>query len=394
MSKANHADTQSSFLAVDLFCGSGAVSSGLKAEGFRILAAVDNDSVACRTYSLNHPEVELIEADIKCVDAAALAKRLKSNGKLDLLVVCAPCQPFSTQNRQRANSDPRTNLIIESVKFVEAFKPKVVFIENVPGLITNGPVRELKRALKEQGYFLSDPLKLDSADLGVPQRRERCILIAVRDKTVAKAFGNNIQPLPRKTVFGAIGHLPPLKSGEACPTDPLHRARKHHKTTLVRLNHIPKDGGSRSSLPPYLQLACHKNRKNDFPDVYGRVKWNDVAPTLTTGCTDVTKGRFAHPRDDRALTLREAALLQSFPADYKFHGNSGQIARQIGNAVPVRMVRSLSHYIKEAITDMTLLLDQKSEIKSREVEKPGRRKGIVPKNKEAGKTQRPARRIK
>ncbi|MNP44876.1 putative BsuMI modification methylase subunit YdiO [compost metagenome] len=149
-----------------------------------------------------------------------------------------------------------------------------------------------------------------------------------------------------RTVRDAIGFLPSLRSGETSG-DPLHRARKHHAITLERLKHIPKDGGSRSALPEYLQLACHKNKSNDFPDVYGRMKWSGVAPTLTTGCTDLTRGRFVHPEDDRALSLREAALLQTFPKDYMFFGNSGQVARQIGNAVPVEMARRIASHIKE-----------------------------------------------
>lgn len=339
--------------AVDLFCGSGAVSSGLKSEDFSVLIALDNDPIACQTYKLNHPEVELIPEDIRNIkleDVRELATRLLPKGRLDLLVICAPCQPFSNQNRKRAKEDDRADLVLEAVKFVAAFEPKVVFIENVPGIANHGPIDELSRSLFEHGYYLSTPLKVDAADLGVPQRRERCIMIASRDEEVTKTFRSDIRPLPRKTVLSAIGHLPALESGQSWPDDPLHTARRHQPITLARLKHIPRDGGSRHSLPPPLRLKCHeKQDDNSFPDVYGRMKWEDVAPTLTTGCTDVTKGRFAHPWNDRAITLREAALLQSFPEDYRFFGNNGQIARQIGNAVPVGMVRALSPYLKAAI---------------------------------------------
>lgn len=347
------ADKCRKLLAVDLFCGSGAVSSGLKSENFSVLIALDNDPVARMTYELNHPEVEFIPEDIKKItreDAYRVANRLLPKGQLDLLVICAPCQPFSNQNRKRAQGDDRADLVLEAVKFVAAFEPKVVFIENVPGITSHGPVEKLSRFLLEHGYYLSTPRKLDAADLGVPQRRERCIMIASQAEEVAKTFGSNISHLPRKNVFSAIGHLPALESGQISPDDPLHAARRHQPITLERLRHIPQDGGSRHSLPPELRLKCHENwDDNSFPDVYGRMKWGDVAPTLTTGCSDVTKGRFAHPRDDRAITLREAALLQSFPEDYQFFGNSGQIARQIGNAVPVGMVRALSPYLKAAI---------------------------------------------
>lgn len=204
----------------------------------------------------------------------------------------------------------------------------------------------LSKRLKRLGYKLSLPLKIDAATLGVPQRRERCILVASKYNAIVKSFGVALATTKPKTVRDAIGFLPSLRSGEASQ-DPLHRARKHHAITLERLKHIPKDGGSRSALPEYLQLACHKGKDNDFPDVYGRMEWSAVAPTLTTGCTDLTRGRFAHPEDDRALSLREAALLQTFPKNYIFYGNSGQVARQIGNAVPVEMARRIVSHLKD-----------------------------------------------
>ena len=163
-------------------------------------------------------------------------------------------------------------------------------------------------------------------------------------------FYESIRIHPKISVFDAIGNLPPLSSAQCDPDDSLHFARRHKPIVLERLSHIPKDGGkSRSALPDELELQCHKGRVNYFPDVYGRLKWNDIAPTLTTGCTDVTKGRFAHPRDDRAITLREAAILQSFPKHYRFFGTPNQIARQIGNAVPVKMVRTLAASIVQSV---------------------------------------------
>lgn len=331
--------------AVDLFSGSGAVTAGLKQEGFEVVAAVDSDLIACETYSINHPEVKLISEDIKKINPADVHSIL--NGRaLDLLVVCAPCQPFSSQNRKKAASDPRMDLIFECVKFVRVLNPAVIFFENVPGIVNAGLLELLSKRLKRIGYKLSNPLNVDAATLGVPQRRERCILVASKSDEIVKFFGVTLAAAEQKTVRDAIGFLPSLRSGETSQ-DPLHRARKHHAITLERLKYIPKDGGSRKSLPENLQLACHKNRDNDFPDVYGRMKWSGVAPTLTTGCTDLTRGRFVHPEDDRALTLREAALLQTFPKDYIFFGNSGQVARQIGNAVPVEMARRIASHLKE-----------------------------------------------
>lgn len=335
--------------AIDIYCGSGAVTEGLKAEGISVIAAVDNDPIACETYRLNHPEVRLYPSDIRKLVPADIRSDIGFTGALDFLIICAPCQPFSSQNRRRSTDDDRADLVLEGLNFIEEFKPEVVFFENVPGIAISGPLHSLRYKLAVLGYALSEPKTLNAADCGVPQRRERCIMVAARNQEGINSFYESIEFSPTVTVRHAIGGLRQLRSGERDPADPLHFARKHQPIVLQRLKHIPKDGGSRLSLPPELELDCHKGRKNDFPDVYGRMRWDDVAPTLTTGCTDVTKGRFAHPRDDRAITLREAALLQSFPLNYRFYGNSGQIARQIGNAVPVNMIRTLAPSLKHCL---------------------------------------------
>lgn len=336
--------------AIDIYCGSGAVTEGLKAEGVSILAAIDNDPIACQTFRLNHPEVHLFESDIRRLNPEELRESIGYAAPLNLLVVCAPCQPFSSQNRKRSTDDPRADLVLESLKFVKEFAPEVVFFENVPGIAISGSLHNLRQKLAKLGYLLGAPKTLNAANCGVPQRRERCIMIAARDQEAIDAFYGSIRNQPTVTVRQAIGGLKQLCTGEHDPDDQLHFARKHQPIVLQRMRHIPQDGGSRLSLPPELELECHKGRKNDFPDVYGRMKWDDVAPTLTTGCTDVTKGRFAHPRDNRAITLREAALLQSFPPNYRFFGNPGQIARQIGNAVPVNMIRTLAPSLKHCLT--------------------------------------------
>jgi DNA (cytosine-5)-methyltransferase 1 len=345
MSRKNASSKASSgnwpLTAIDLYSGSGAVTEGLKRIGFDVLAAVDSDSVSCKTYRANHEGVLLYEQDIQQLSPVEVRADLSHNGGIDLLVVCAPCQPFSTHNKKRFQDDPRASLVLQSLKFIAEFQPTLVFFENVPGIAANGPIDQLRCDLGKLGYKLGEPRVVNAADCGVAQRRERCIMVAAKEHGRIDLFYSSIQKHEPKSVADLIRHLPTLSSGERDATDPLHFSRQHHPITLERLKHIPKNGGSRSSLPLRLQLECHKGRDGDFPDVYGRMKWDDVAPTLTTGCTDLTKGRYAHPRDDRAITLREAALLQSFPPDYKFCGNSGQIARQIGNAVPVEMIKAL-----------------------------------------------------
>jgi DNA (cytosine-5)-methyltransferase 1 len=284
--------------------------------------------------------------DIKKVDPATHPKFV-GIGTVDLLIVCAPCQPFSSQNRAHKDAltaDHRAGLLLQCVKFAKALKPKVLLFENVSGLAAphnNVLLQQLRSELAAEGYLLSNPRRIDAADLGVPQRRVRCVMVAGRTPEAIEQFETAVLEPASMTVEEAIGHLPPLNSGERSETDPLHFARTHQEIVLERLRHIGKNGGSRSDLPKHLQLACHEGRTKSFSDVYGRMRWEDVAPTLTTGCTDVTKGRYTHPEQDRAITLREAALLQTFPPEYRFHGNAAQVARQIGNAVPVRMLEAL-----------------------------------------------------
>ncbi len=332
---------------VDLYSGCGTVTAGLKKRHFRIVAAVDNDPVACRTYRMNHPSTMLIEEDIRRVDPRSILRDALDNNRLDVLIVCAPCQPFSNQNRHKGE-DKRERLILESVHFAAILRPKIILFENVPGLAGKRfrPIlAELVSELEQLGYSCGEPTPIDAADFNVPQRRRRCILLASFGKE-PPALPSPITPAGIRTdVASALQGLVGLQSGQADANDPLHFSRIHNPIALERLFHIPKNGGDRFSLPPHLELKCHRGNRG-FPDVYGRMKWDDVAPTLTTGCTDITRGRFAHPEDDRAITLREAARLQTFPDSYKFSGAPSQIARQIGNAVPMKLVEALAPILR------------------------------------------------
>lgn len=335
-------------IALDLFCGSGAVSLGLRQAGFKVVGAVDYEAGACRTYRANHPSVRLLEKDIRQVNPDDFADLIPI--KLDLLVVCAPCQPFSSQNRHKSANDSRNDLVAESKKFILRFTPSLVFLENVPGLASTDIFDEFTSWLRnEAGYEVAEPMRVDAAELGVPQRRTRMILVAAKGVDLQKAI--SIAKVSKTTVGDTISDLPmPPVGRTAAGTDPLHYARKHSPLNIERLRHIPIDGGGRDALPPHLQLACHKNaKKSAFSDTYGRMRWSDVAPTLTTGCTDITRGRFAHPVQNRAITLREAARLQTFPDDYVFFGNASQVAMQIGNAVPPKMMFGIACSLKAAL---------------------------------------------
>jgi DNA (cytosine-5)-methyltransferase 1 len=336
---------------VDLYCGSGAVTDGLTSAGLRVVAAVDIDPVACETYRLNHPSVHLYESDVAKVDPAQIRRVHLKERNLGLLVICAPCQPFSSQNRAK-KQDSRMQLVLEAIRFAAVLRPKLIFFENVPGIASArhaALLTDLRSGLAHLGYQLSDPIKIDAADFEVPQRRKRCVMVAARKVVSPSEFLRLARRPALITVKAAIGQLRRLKSGESDPTDRLHRARCHQAIALKRLKVIPKDGGSRAALPVELELACHVGH-GGHPDVYGRMSWDAVAPTLTTGCTDITRGRFAHPEDDRAITLREAARLQTFRDDYQFAGNASQIATQIGNAVPVQMICNLAPSLVTLIT--------------------------------------------
>lgn len=331
-------------LAADLFCGSGSVSAALASAGFHVAFAVDNDKSAKATYTRNHPSTLFFDRDIGEVNPLDAEESLQGRA-LSVLAVCAPCQPFSSQNRKRNKADQRAPLVLEALRFARALDPETIWVENVPGIVRSEAKQELRAGLSRLGYNFSDPIRVSATSLGVPQRRFRSIFVASKSNSILDRFEwlrTNPSVTNPPTVRMAFNGLRPLVSGEQCLKDHLHRARRHSPLTIQRLRAIPKDGGSRAALPENLQLACHRNlRAKSFPDVYGRMAWDLPSPTLTTGCTDVTRGRFAHPEQDRAITLREAARLQTFPDSYQFEGTQSQIARLIGNAVPYEMARQI-----------------------------------------------------
>ena len=194
-----------------------------------------------------------------------------------MLVVCAPCQPFSSQNRRRGTEDPRSDLVLESLKFIEQFMPEMIFFENVPGITLSGMSEKLKDELFKLGYFLGEPRALNAANFGVPQRRVRSIMVASRNQDLPELFYSSLGHAKKVTVRDAIYGLRSLSTGQKDPTDNLHFARQHSEIALKRLSYINKDGGSRFSIPYEIQLECHKHTKA-YPDVYGRMKWDDVAP--------------------------------------------------------------------------------------------------------------------
>ena len=342
--------------AVDLFCGCGGLTVGLKRAGFRVLGAVDVDPLSVKTYKANHRDVTLWEKDIRELDPQELLDTLGlKKGGLDLLAGCPPCQGFSTMrtlNGALMVDDPRNDLLLEFARFVEALLPRAVMMENVPGLADDKRFEAFLRKLKKLGYLGAHRV-LNAAEYGVPQRRRRLIYLAGLGMEIS--FADKAAKM--KTVEEAIGGLP--KAGQS--GDPVHDMPENRTPKVLEvIRLIPKDGGSRRDLPEEFQLECHK-RCNGFKDVYGRMAWKEVAPTITSGCFNPSKGRFLHPEEDRAITMREAALLQGFPRRYKFptNNNKSAVALMIGNAVPPPFIAANGRSIKRALRNSAGTLPSK-----------------------------------
>lgn len=331
--------------SIDLFSGIGGLSTGLKKAGFSVKASVEIDKMAVEGYKLNHKNTEVFDEDIRDINMSEVKFALDEE-PLHLLAGCPPCQGFSSMrrlNRRGSIRDERNSLVLQYLYFVEELKPMTVMMENVPGLIDYYLFKDVMKELKRLGY---DPKAevVNVQDYGVPQRRERLVMVGSRlgELNIAK-------PKVRKsTVRSAIGSLDKIEE----TNDPVHKIVASHTQRIQELIAlIPKDGGSRKDLPEEYILECHKKENVGFNDVYGRLSWNKFSSTITGGCLNPSKGRFLHPEEDRCITAREAALLQTFPKNYKFpHGVSKTaIALMIGNALPPRFSYYQSKNIKTHI---------------------------------------------
>lgn len=338
--------------ALDFFCGAGGLTRGLLDAGIEVIAGVDADGGCQQTYELNNIGARFVEADVTKLGLKELKEMIGSTAANELLIAgCAPCQPFSKQrkpeqanekNAKKRKADAR--LLGELARIIALLNPACVLVENVPGLTKIGgysTYRRFVKMLKDRKYIVDERV-LDAKHFGVPQSRRRYVLMASRIGIASlpePTHGNG--KLAFTTVRQAIEHYPPLKAGESSAIIANHAAAILSDLNKERLRATPSNGGDRRSWDKSLVLTCHKGKYEGHSDVYGRMFWDRPAPTLTSKCNSLSNGRYGHPKQNRAISLREAASLQTFPDSYIFYGGSLQVARQIGNAVPVVLAKAL-----------------------------------------------------
>lgn len=322
---------------VDLFCGVGGLTHGLSRGGIRIVAGIDIDASCRYPYEANN-SAQFIKHDVARLTPDEITPYY-DGADYTLLAGCAPCQPFSTYSRSGRNREYASQwpLVSSFGGLVEAIQPDLVTMENVPQLADHPVFGELLASLS--GYAAWWKV-VECSALGIPQTRKRLVLLASRlgKDSLSLIEGSNQE----KTVRQTIGMLPPIAAGEIHPEDALHMASSLSPLNLARIK-ASRPGGTWRDWPDELQAACHRKFSGaTYPSVYGRMEWDRPAPTITTQCFGYGNGRFGHPKQHRALSLREAAMLQTFPANYSFAPAGAKfkfnkMGRLIGNAVPVRL---------------------------------------------------------
>ena len=334
----------------DFFSGCGGTSRGMQDAGMTVRLGLDLDPDAKLTYETNYKDAKFICTDIRDVSIQDLSPYIvRRDGRPLVFGACAPCQPFSKQNQRKQEGDGRRNLLAEFNRFIKAYLPEYIFVENVPGLQTlaqsDGPFGDFLRFLTDLGYF-HDHRSVMAYRYGVPQSRRRLVLLGSRlgQIEIPPATHGPGTPYPRlPTAWEWISHLPPIAAGETHPGIPNHRAANLSPLNLSRIAATPI-GGDRRDWPPNLLLPCH-GRHPGHTDVYGRIVKHRPSAALTTRCISLSNGRFGHPTQDRAISVREAACLQTFPMNFTFHGSLSSMARQVGNAVPVAMAKVFGEHI-------------------------------------------------
>lgn len=339
--------------AVDLFCGAGGLTHGLRKAGIDVRLGVDIDPACEYPYTVNN-NTDFLLKSVEDLKASEIERRYRKNG-IKLLAGCAPCQTFSTYNQKATDADKRWWLLLQFSRLVDELSPDLVTMENVPRLVEQNVFGEFVEDLQDSGYFVAYKI-VNCADYGIPQQRNRLVLLASKLGRISLLSPSEFGRRP-KNVKEAIGKLPPLEAGTSHPEDPLHQCSILSELNMRRIK-ASTPGGTWRDWPEDLVAECHKKSSGKtYPSVYGRMTWWDPAPTITTQFFGFGNGRFGHPEQDRAISLREGAILQSFPPDYEFVEPGEQvcqksIGRLIGNAVPVTLGEvigaSLLSHVSEA----------------------------------------------
>jgi DNA (cytosine-5)-methyltransferase 1 len=344
------------FSVVDVFCGAGALTHGFVLEGFDVVAGIDVDDSCKYAYEANNPGSQFINKRIEDLTADEI-ESLYPEGHIKILVGCAPCQPYSPYTKRVEDKDEKWKLLPRFADLICEIKPEIVSMENVPDLATYNEGELYARFIEQleaEGYHVKDYERIYCPEYGIPQRRERLVLLASQYGNI-EILGKTHPSLDDyKTVEETIAHLDPIKAGETSESDPLHKASGLSDLNLKRIK-SSKPGGTWRDWPEELIADCHRKQSGKgYVGVYGRMEWDEPAPTITTQFYGFGNGRFGHPEQDRAISLREGALLQTFPEDYAFvaPGESiyfNVVGRLIGNAVPVDLGRLIARSIRRHV---------------------------------------------
>ena len=351
-------NTSVSISAVDLFCGVGGLTHGLQKAGINVVAGIDVDPTCQYAYEENN-NADFIQKDIREFTGEELSKLYPSDG-IKLLVGCAPCQPFSfhTKKYKNRHQDERWNLLDEFGRLIDEVRPHLVAFENVTSIRKEKVYIDFVDKLDSLDYrFDRDPELVYCPDYGVPQKRRRLVLIAsiwdeveLKPKTHSRSPGDDDELLPYRTVRETIGDLPEISAGEVYAGDRLHRARNLSEINKKRIEQS-EPGGTWHDWDPELRSPCHQVPSGKtYESVYGRMEWDKPSPTITTQFHNFGSGRFGHPKQHRAISFREGALLQTFPSDYEFVDPNdpitiANIGAYIGNAVPVELATVIGETI-------------------------------------------------
>lgn len=341
----------------DFFSGCGGTSKGFQNTGMDIVFALDNDPDCQKTYLLNFPGVQFFPDDIKNLPIDSLNSMVNNcKGHAILFSGCAPCQPFTRHHTQRNPIDTRRMLLRKFLEFIQYHLPDFVFIENVPGLKKidgkDNPFYEFEESLHKYNYQLKYDI-IKAQDYGVPQRRRRLVLIASHNGIIdfpPRTHGPNTLNHDYATIREWIEDLPPIEAGQDHPQIPNHRAANLSPLNIERIVSTP-EGGDWRDWPEHLRLDCRPDGYTGYTDVYGRMWWDKPATGLTTRCISLSNGRFGHPVQNRAISVREAACIQTFPIDFHFMGNLNSMAKQIGNAVPPLLAQRFGENFTRYLTD-------------------------------------------